>query len=647
MEDRLLLAETKLGEIISFHNSLSDVCRRLDEESARLNSKITALEDYTRCNKLKLRNVPESIALPDLSLYVQCLLKHVLPPCPKRELVLDWVRRVPRPKHLPLDSPRDVIVRVHYLHVKNAFLTATRRLDKLSGDYQDVSCERPTIPIFSSSGKAKRISEIQKAVNGIYEEVDRTIPRTNITDPLKTSSAKHSKVFLKYPKDSYCVGDQIKLEVTMYDYLSQRKTYGGDYLRARMSTTDLGAASSGKIEDFRNGTYHVHFLLFWEGRINVTVFMMHPSEGTSALWTYRNNWHGYVDHQGMFEAPNQKHETECGFDLDQSKKLCDYKDKRDEEYFYCKKPDNYSCDSLTHVKSLWRHDKSLFTSSEKSFFNRSHVRTEIPKDFGHIHVSRCNNSISSLIKPCKLGTKLEYPSGYVMEDVWYPKGCSTLTYGALNNLKKCLKRKFIYLFGDSTLRQWLFYFQKHLKTLKPFTLYEDNWSRQLLLLDVKNNLKISWKRHTFPFISSSYQSWKEERTIAREIDLIRGDERTVIVLNIGVHFRSYPIYYFIKRLYNIRRAIERLFLRSPDTKVIIKTENTSPMLTNFETMSDFHASIHYFIMEIVFKNLNAGFVNGWDMTNAFDTNLIHPPETVIRNEVKMLMTYICEPPPDP
>ncbi|XP_069803890.1 NXPE family member 1-like [Dendropsophus ebraccatus] len=501
-------------------------------------------------------------------------------------------------------------------------------------------CERPTIPLPISSARVEYESEIQKTVNRIYQEVNRTIPRTNITDTLKTSSAKHSKVFLKYPKDSYCVGDQLILEVTMYDYLGQRKTYGGDYLRARMSTTELGAASSGKIEDFNNGTYHVHFILFWEGRINVMVFMMHPSEGTSALWTYRNNWHGYVDHQGMFEAPNQKHETECGFDLDKSKELCDYKDERDEEHFYCIKPDKLSCDSLTQVKSWWRHDKSLFTSLEKNLFEKSNVRVEIPKDFDRIHVSQCNNSVSPENGKCKTGGKLEYPSGYVMNNVWYPKGCSTLSYGTLKDLNACFKNKFIFIFGDSTLRQWMYYFQKYIP-LVSFNLYEDNWSRQLLFLDVTNNLKISWKRHSLPFISSSYQSWKEERTIAQEINLIRGDGRTVIVLNIGVHFRAYPIYYFIRRLYNIRRAIERLFLRSPDTKVIIKTENTSPMLINFETMSDFHAAVHYVILEIVFKDLNVGFVNGWDMTNAFDTNEVHPPEKVIGSEVKMLMTYIC------
>ncbi|KAM4014774.1 NXPE family member 1-like isoform 2-T2 [Anomaloglossus baeobatrachus] len=500
-----------------------------------------------------------------------------------------------------------------------------------------IKCGGPGIPFLLSTSTPEQGSEIQQMVNRVYHQVDEKIPKINITEKIKTTSAHHSRVSLKYPKDRYCVGDQLIIQVDVFDYLGKMKTYGGDYLRARMSTSDSGAASSGRIEDFNNGTYHVHFILFWEGTINITVFMMHPSEGASALWIYRNKWHGEVDHVGKFTSYQSEEETVCGLDIDQSKELCDYKDERDEEHFYCIKPEKFSCNSLSHVNSWRRLDKIPFTSIEKSLFDRTNVRVEIPKDFNHIQVLQCGNNISHIKEKCKIGTKLEYPSGYVLKDVWHPKGCNMLAYKTLDTMNTCFKNKFIYIFGDSTLRLWLLYFQKYVKTLTPFSLYDDNWARQLLILDVKKNVKISWKRHTFPFITGSYQSFKEERTIAREIDLIGGDQRTVIVIHIGMHFRAYPIHYFIRRLYNIRRAIERLFIRSPETKVIIKTENTS----NMERGSDFHASIHYFIIEIVFKDLNVGFVNGWDMTTAFDTNIIHPPEEVIENEVRMLMTYIC------
>ncbi|KAM3923082.1 NXPE family member 1-like [Leptodactylus fuscus] len=500
---------------------------------------------------------------------------------------------------------------------------------------------KPEVPPILKAQPIRQVSEIQKITEKIFNEIDQRIPKINVTDKSRTSSVKNSRVYLKNPKDSYCVGDHLTVQVDMYDYLGKKKTYGGDFLRARIYTPELEAGSSGRIENLNNGSYHVHFILFWEGKVKVEVLVMHPSEGASALWTYRNKWHGYMDHTGKYIKGNEQKEVICGFNLDKNQELCEYKVERDEEYFYCIKPQNISCDYLSEVKGWCRHDKSLLTTVEKSLFDKSNVRAEIPTDFQSINVSNCNRKNTPINEKCKTGMKLSYPSGYAMKNVWYPQGCSMLTYTNLEDMDSCLKRKFIHMFGDSTVRQWYLYMGSKIKTLRNFNLYEDNWAHQLLNLDLGRNMKISWKRHGFPFISTSYQSWKEERTIAQEIDLIRGDKRTVIVFNIGIHFRPYPVYYFIKRLYNIRRAIERLFIRSPDTKVIIKTENTSIMDGRFETLSDFHASIHYIIMEIIFKDLNVGFVNGWDMTNAFNTNDGHPPEKVVGNEIKMMMTYVC------
>lgn len=177
--------------------------------------------------------------------------------------------------------------------------------------------------------------------------------------------------------------------------------------------------------------------------------------------------------------------------------------------------------------------------------------------------------------------------------------------------------------------------------LKLLNVYETGWAQKHLGVDIERNIQVMWKRHGRPFVNLVFVSLREERSIPREIDLIGGNQYTVIALNIGVHFRLFPVHHYIRRLLNIRHAIERLFYRSPQTKVIIKTENTSEMENEYEGMSDFHAYVHYSIMETVFKGLNVGFVNGWDMTTAFNTNQIHPLEPYIRNEVNMLMTYIC------
>ncbi|KAG8569771.1 hypothetical protein GDO81_014539 [Engystomops pustulosus] len=488
----------------------------------------------------------------------------------------------------------------------------------------------------SASGRPwpEKNSEIKRQIKDIFNQIDQKIPNITFSHKDQTTSAKKSRVFIRNPQNRYCVGDQITVQVDAYDYLGKRKTYGGDYLRARIYSPDKGAGSSGRIEDFNNGSYHIYFTLFWEGNISVSVYLMHPSEAVAALWRSRNTGYGNVGYLGKFTSGDKAVETKCGFLLDKKEELCEYADHEDDEYFYCVKPQNFSCHSFTEFKN-WKTLITHLSKLENSLIERYSscidvVTTFFPKD-----------SSSQIEETCKTGMGLEYPSGYVMNDTWYPKGCTMRTYNSMEEMNACMKGKFFYMFGDSTMHQWMAYFEQNLKTLRLMNVYEIGWAQKHLGVDLERNIHLIWKRHARPFIYLGFVSHREERTIPREIDLIGGNQHTVIALNIGVHFRLFPVHHYIRRLLNIRRAIERLFLRSPKTKVIIKTENTSDMSNEYEGMSDFHAYVHYAIMEIIFRGLNVGFVNGWDMTTAWNTNQIHPPETFIRNEINMLMTYTC------
>ncbi|XP_018097144.1 NXPE family member 4 isoform X2 [Xenopus laevis] len=486
----------------------------------------------------------------------------------------------------------------------------------------------------------KKTSEIQREVEEILNQIESMITKVDLLHKDKTTCAEKSKATILNPKASYCVGDNLAVQVEMFDYLGNRKTYGGDYLRARISTKEHNAGASGRIEDFHNGTYHVHFTLYWEGKIDLSILLIHPSEAVSVLWKIRNSWYGNIDYSGKFTYQNKQTEAKCGFDLNKSLELCEYNDQRDEEYFYCMKPPSYECDMLTETKS-WFTGRSKLTKLEASLFDKSSLRVEIPKDIENVIVTSCNNnSDRKNSQRCRIGMKLEYPSGHFMNNVWIPHACSMKTNHNLEELNTCMAGKVIYILGDSTLRLWMIYLKSILNEMTILNLYESGWAQKIWGIDLKRNMRISWKRHGNPFISSSYQSCREDRTIPREIDFIGGHNKTVVVLNIGCHFRPFPVHHYIKRLINIRRAVVRLFRRSPETKVIIKAENIMAS-DNHEIKSDFHGLVHYFAFQLIFKDLNVGFVNGWDMTTAFDAKNAHPPPEYIQNEIDLFMTYIC------
>ncbi|XP_056398479.1 NXPE family member 4-like [Hyla sarda] len=486
----------------------------------------------------------------------------------------------------------------------------------------------------------EKTSELKMQITEIFNQINRRIPKVTFSDQDNTTSAANSKLFIKNPQIGYCVGDQLTVQVDVYDFLGKRKNYGGDYIRAGISSPDKKAGASGSIEDFNNGTYHIHFTLFWEGKVVLSVFLMHPSEAVSALWKSRNSWYGQMAYLGKFNWKGKEMVTKCGFALDKKDELCEYADHENEEYFYCVKPQNFSCDSFTEYKNVKNLDSQL-SKLESILLTRSNVKVEIPGNIQALDVVLCNSLSLQKKDNCKIGMGLEYPSGHVMEEIWYPKSCTMKTYHSVDELNTCMQGKFLYMFGDSTVHQWMTYFEKKLKTLTLLNVHETGWAQKHLGVDIERNMYVFWKRHGRPFVNMDYASVKEEHSIPREIDLLGGNQYTVIALNIGAHFRLFPVHHYIRRLLNIRRAVERLLLRSPQTKVIIKTENTSEMVNQYEGTSDFHAYVHYLIMEIIFKGLNVGFVNGWDMTTAFNTNEIHPPEHYIRNEVNMLMTYIC------
>ncbi|XP_006890859.1 PREDICTED: NXPE family member 1 isoform X1 [Elephantulus edwardii] len=470
------------------------------------------------------------------------------------------------------------------------------------------------------------------------KKLDQLIPPRPFLHMNTTTSASHSRVTLLSRRDTYCKGEQLDLLLEMRDHLGRRKEYGGDFLRARMSSPALKAGASGEVTDFHNGTYLVRFTLFWEGQVSLSLLLIHPSEGVSALWRARNQGYDRVIFTGKYVNGTAHIFTECGLTANTSAELCQYLDSENEEAFYCVKPQHMPCGALTHMTTKNR-EISYLAVKEKSLFQRSNVGVEMMKGFKHITVSRCNKS-EEIKEKCQIGMKSPVPGGYTIGGKWNTTFCNQMP---LNTMKvnDCLKGKLIYLLGDSTLRQWIYYLPKVVKTLKIFDLHGTGMLKKHLLLDAEQHLQIQWMKHSYPFITNQLYSVREEAYIPREIDKIPGDKNTVLVISLGQHFRPFPLDIFIRRVISVQKAIERLFLRSPGTKVILKTENTREMHIDTERFGDFHGYIQYLTMNNIFKDLNVGVIDAWDMTIAYNSNNIHPSDQVIENQINMFLNYIC------
>ncbi|XP_076968971.1 NXPE family member 4-like isoform X4 [Tamandua tetradactyla] len=423
------------------------------------------------------------------------------------------------------------------------------------------SCPKvPLSPVVSPAETDLRIKEIMK-------KLDQLIPPRPFTHITTTTSAAHSRTTILNPRDTYCRGDQLDILLEVRDHLGRKKEYGGDFLRARMSSPALNAGASGKVTDFNNGTYLVSFTVFWAGQVSLSLLLIHPSEGASALWRARNQGYDKVIFTGRFANGSTHVSTDCAVVLNSSSELCQYLDAQDQEAFYCVRPQHMPCAALTHMQSK-NKEVSYLNKQERMLFERSNMGREIMENFNTINVSNCN-------------------------------------------------------------------------TLKSVDLHEFGKLQRQLVVDLDRNIIIQWQKHGYPLIGSLTYSVKEIEYIARAIDITGGDKNTVIVISLGQHFRPFPIDVFIRRAINVHKAVQRLFLRSPDTVVIIKAENTREMYTDVERFSDFHGYIQNLVMKDIFHDLNVGIIDAWDITIAYGTNNVHPPVSVVRNQINILLNYIC------
>ncbi|XP_037695732.1 NXPE family member 1-like [Choloepus didactylus] len=137
--------------------------------------------------------------------------------------------------------------------------------------------EVPLSPVASPAETDVRIKEIVR-------KLDQLFPPRPFTHQNSTTSAAHSRATVLNPRDTYCRGDQLDILLEVRDHWGRRKEHGGDFLRARMSSPALQAGASGKVRDFNDGSYLISFTLFWEGRVSLSLLLIHPSEGASALW---------------------------------------------------------------------------------------------------------------------------------------------------------------------------------------------------------------------------------------------------------------------------------------------------------------------------------------------------------------------------
>lgn len=119
-------------------NQLLDSHTAQNEEITRLQDKLSDLEDRSRRSNIKIRGIPEDIAPTQLLQYAQTLFSTILPNLTHQDLIIDRIHRLPKPSFIREDTPRDVLLKMHYDHVKEQIMIAARKPDAIRPPYANL-----------------------------------------------------------------------------------------------------------------------------------------------------------------------------------------------------------------------------------------------------------------------------------------------------------------------------------------------------------------------------------------------------------------------------------------------------------------------------------------------------------------------------
>ncbi|XP_062374014.1 NXPE family member 3-like isoform X2 [Sardina pilchardus] len=482
-----------------------------------------------------------------------------------------------------------------------------------------------------------------------WDRIQRTLhwggPDHQVTTVNMSTSPDISTFIINDFKDTYHVGDELHVTIVAKDFTGAPKRYGGDFFQAKVYSDKLKASVFGEVLDHQNGTYLARFTLPWAGEASVAVRMIHSSEAVLVLKQHRNTDSNRIYFHGYFVGKNLRgarveERVECNIKWDgvvlstQRNCCCEYQDARTRLTWQCRKPRSLPCDALVdHSMGGYRN---RMTAPEKALMDSKHVNRWLKGDARLLRVNASNATIG-VRQPCKPGLPTPIPAGFYLKDVWTSFVCAARHF-TVNDTAKCLKGKNVYVMGDSTSRQWFEFLIQTVPTLKRLDLHSVYHTGPLMAVDMQNNINLHYRSHGLP-LRCLKTPLASLHYMSNEIDDMVGGPHAVIVFNMWAHFTNYPLTFFAYNVFLVRRAVVKLLRRAPGTKVVIKTANTG-----YKDIygSDWLSMQLDRILREAFRDVGVYILDVWQMTAChYNKEDIHPAPVVIRNEVDILLSFVC------
>ncbi|XP_053380195.1 NXPE family member 4-like [Mercenaria mercenaria] len=498
----------------------------------------------------------------------------------------------------------------------------------------------------------------------LEEEALRFEPCQDIN---KTASVQHSKLTLKDRVNrTYNIGEEIIALVKLYNGYGKRKHSGGDHLRATLENKKHKASVPCVVTDNRDGTQTVACESLWTGTATINVLLAYTRETITSIYRIRTQVLATRNIYGMFRCRtyssqiSYSEDTICHPNHTYLLKLTNYTELCNMTYinsgmpFYCGKPkdEHLLCQDLELVRTRQPFPELPVTECEDTLL-KSGQRALKQTLTVNVQNSNGNDSVSIIDKPsvpCSeyniaLLWQSGQPTGFFYNGEWILRNCLGFHE---NRYMNCLRNKRLYLFGDSTNRQWYTAIMKRFKCPSVTEKWDfEKWHKDAECYNKRINFKAGWYPHAQPFYVGEF--WDDAKytlySISRRIDNIPRTEHAIVIIHCYLHFVSFHHSVFKQRIEIIRNTVEMFLANNKHSIVMIKAPHTfEDSSAGRLRINDYFGYVYSKILYEEFEGLHDRVVllNNRDTTIAQHVKWNHPPDNVVNAMIDQMLSFACD-----
>ncbi|GFO31560.1 neurexophilin and pc-esterase domain family, member 3 [Plakobranchus ocellatus] len=492
-----------------------------------------------------------------------------------------------------------------------------------------------------------------------------------LLDPLMAANETMSRVVILGSDQTYSVNDQLHIRLDVFDGYGNPLSRGNDQIRVWAIDSAQQASLATEVNDLGNGSYFASIPLLWPGNLQVKVSLTYNREVLRAISFVKVAVRTTKFMAAGFFSEFGNTATLCstypyvpgGYD-----QLCDLSKSNGGMPWFCGKPRNsaLSCNHWTHVTDIQFVQPLPLTKAEQLWMKWLDIpkNLRLVKTFKFQHdLKKFQRGIPSIdvrssppksnLQPKILCSERTFedswrdvsPRGYWLKQAWTPFAC-TMPLLSAPRVVSCLRDMTVLLLGDSNLRLVLAILKKMTGcVLDTGGEVNPKWHRPMRCINKNTKTEIRWRTHAQPF-HTSQQEWgdrKDQKAVNEYIDEVPDEANFIIVVHLYLHFTTELLDVYRIHIRAIRASIERLLLRNPLAKVVIRAPHSASQFWPTIYSTDSFAWAFSAIIKTEFRGLydKVLFIQPWDMTVAAENIESHPPDYVNKAILNLILSHLC------